>query len=77
MTCSTHPQSARYGGVPVTGALGVADSRREQLVAYLLAEQMDDGGWNCRPDRGGTHGSFHTTINVVEGLRDYVDTSSY
>jgi hypothetical protein len=50
----------------------VADARREQLVAYLLGQQMDDGGWNCQRDRGATHGSFHTTINVLEGLRDYV-----
>lgn len=51
----------------------VVDPRREQLVAYLLAQQMDDGGWNCQRDRGATHSSFHTTINVLEGLRDYVE----
>ena len=51
----------------------VADTRREQLVAYLLAQQMDDGGWNCERDRGAVHSSFHTTICVLEGLRDYVE----
>jgi hypothetical protein len=51
----------------------VADPRREQLVAYLLREQLDDGGWNCRRRGGDTHGSFHTTINVLEGLRAYVE----
>lgn len=51
----------------------VADTRREQLVAYLLRQQMDDGGWNCQRDRGATHSSFHTTINVLEGLRVYVE----
>lgn len=51
----------------------VADPRREQLVAHLLGQQMDDGGWNCQRDRGATHSSFHTTINVLEGLRDYVE----
>jgi len=51
----------------------VADPRREQLVGYLLGQQMDDGGWNCQRDRGATHSSFHTTINVLEGLRDYVE----
>jgi hypothetical protein len=51
----------------------VADRRREQLVTYLLRQQMDDGGWNCQRDRGATHSSFHTTINVLEGLRAYIE----
>ncbi|HEY7626768.1 MAG TPA: hypothetical protein VH761_06865, partial [Ilumatobacteraceae bacterium] len=46
----------------------IDDSRREQLVDYLLREQMPDGGWNCQLGQGATHGSFHTTINVLEGL---------
>ncbi len=43
----------------------------EQLVDYLLREQMPDGGWNCLRHEGATHSSFHTSINVLEGLRDY------
>jgi len=38
------------------------------LVARLLGEQMADGGWNCEQENGSTRGSFHTTINVLEGL---------
>jgi hypothetical protein len=38
------------------------------LVDRLLGEQMDDGGWNCEQENGSTHGSFHTTICVLEGL---------
>lgn len=45
---------------------------REALVAEVLAAQMPDGGWNCRRPKGATHSSFHTTINVLEGLRDYI-----
>lgn len=41
------------------------------LVDYLLREQMPDGGWNCLRHEGATHSSFHTTINVLEGLREY------
>jgi hypothetical protein len=52
----------------------IIDERREQLLDYLLGRQMRDGGWNCQTCRGATHGSFHTTINVLEGLRDYVDS---
>jgi len=41
------------------------------LVARLLGEQMADGGWNCEQENGSTRGSFHTTINVLEGLLEH------
>jgi hypothetical protein len=41
------------------------------LVPRLLGEQMADGGWNCEQENGATVGSFHTTINVLEGLAAY------
>lgn len=50
---------------------GVDDDRREGLVEFLLTHQLGDGGWNCEWDRGATHSSFHTTTNVLEGLREY------
>lgn len=40
------------------------------IVDRLLAEQMEDGGWNCEQERGSTRGSL-TTINVLEGLLEY------
>ncbi len=52
---------------------GLRTDYTESIIDYLLQEQMDDGGWNCRRFRGATHGSFHTTINVLEGLRGYVE----
>ncbi len=41
------------------------------IVDRLLREQMDDGGWNCEQANGSMRGSFHTTINVLEGLLEY------
>src|SRR5437870_10223405 len=41
------------------------------IVERLLGEQMADGGWNCEQENGSTRGSFHSTINVLEGLLDY------
>ncbi|HEX5479567.1 MAG TPA: hypothetical protein VFY79_07585 [Dehalococcoidia bacterium] len=38
------------------------------LVLRLISEQLDDGGWNCEAENGSTRSSFHTTINVLEGL---------
>jgi len=54
------------------------DQRLHQLAEHLVANQMDDGGWNCRHWRGDTHSSFHSTCSVLEGLlayqRAYPDT---
>ncbi|MFZ5908445.1 MAG: hypothetical protein ACOYYU_00330 [Chloroflexota bacterium] len=47
------------------------DERVHNLVGFLLGEQMEDGGWNCERINGATHASFHTTISVLEGLREY------
>jgi hypothetical protein len=41
------------------------------VLQRLLTEQMADGGWNCEQDNGSTRGSFHTTIDVLEGLLQY------
>ncbi len=55
----------------VAAFFGLRDARLETLADYLFREQMRDGGWNCRRVRGATHGSFHTTISVLEALLDY------
>jgi len=47
------------------------DDRLDGVAEYLLAQQMDDGGWNCRRDKGATHSSMHTTISALEGLHHY------
>ncbi|MCI9888865.1 squalene cyclase [Micrococcales bacterium 31B] len=41
------------------------------LVRRLLGEQQSDGGWNCERAHGSTASSFHSTINVLEGLLVY------
>jgi hypothetical protein len=41
------------------------------VVARLLGEQLDDGGWNCEVENGSVRSSFATTINVLEGLWAY------
>lgn len=47
---------------------GVDDDRLDSMIGYLLDEQLDDGGWNCRSRRGDRHSSFNTTILVLEAL---------
>lgn len=50
------------------------DPRVDRLAENVIAQQMADGGWNCRATpgySGATHGSFHTTILALEGLLEY------
>jgi hypothetical protein len=70
--------SYKYSETCVTGMFlailaqfRLPDRRLDALVEHLLGQQMRDGGWNCESFKGATHSSFHTTINVLEGLREY------
>jgi hypothetical protein len=49
-----------YFGVDVDG-----------IVARLLGEQLDDGGWNCEAENGSMRSSFNTTLCVLEGLLEH------
>jgi hypothetical protein len=57
------------GKVVALGAYFGEDVRA--IVDRLLGEQMSDGGWNCEQENGSTRGSFHTTIDVLDGLLEY------
>jgi hypothetical protein len=41
------------------------------IVARLVGERLDDGGWNCERTNGSVRSSFASTINVLEGLLEY------
>ncbi|QQS02224.1 MAG: squalene cyclase [Austwickia sp.] len=41
------------------------------LVERLLGERQPDGGWNCERATGSTRSSFHSTIDVLEGLLEW------
>ena len=47
------------------------DPRVEDVLTWLLANQLADGGWNCRNVRfGDTHSSFHTSILALEAIAE-------
>jgi hypothetical protein len=54
------------GMVLVLGAY--FDQDVDGVVARLLGEQLEDGGWNCEVENGSVRSSFATTIRVLEGL---------
>lgn len=61
--------------IRLAASFGYDDARVGPVVGWLLAQQLDDGGWNCRSNRtGSTHGSFHTTITALEALQARHDT---
>ncbi|HEX7003528.1 MAG TPA: hypothetical protein VF168_05030 [Trueperaceae bacterium] len=41
------------------------------IVERLTGERLDDGGWNCERQNGSLRSSFHSTVNVLEGLLEY------
>ena len=53
---------------------GGFDAHREPMARWLLAQQLEDGGWNCETRLGSTRSSFNTTILVLEGLLEYERT---
>jgi hypothetical protein len=54
------------GMVAVLGAY--FDQNVDGVVARLVGEQLEDGGWNCEVENGSVRSSFDTTIRVLEGL---------
>jgi len=55
----------------VVGLGAYFDQDVDGVVARLVGEQLEDGGWNCEAERGSVRSSFHSTIRVLEGLLDH------
>jgi hypothetical protein len=45
------------------------------IVERILGERLGDGGWNCEVENGSVRSSFDTTINVLDGLLAYEQTT--
>lgn len=51
---------------------GVQENDLKSIVDFILAQHMNDGGFNCRLNRkGAIHSSLHSTISVIEGILEY------
>jgi hypothetical protein len=58
--------------VLLASSFGFQHERIDPAVAWLLGQQLRDGGWNCESIRSGSrHGSFHTSISALDALLEY------
>lgn len=51
----------------------ISHTHNNEMIDYVLDKQMPDGGWNCQWHMNPTHSSLHTTINLLEGLAEYIE----
>lgn len=53
----------------------INDNRLNLILDYVLDKTMPDGAWNCmwNHDSKPKISSVHTTINVLEGLQEYIN----
>jgi hypothetical protein len=70
-----YARTVKYSDVCINGMVlnilcyfQLRDELLAAIVDYLLAKQMNDGGWNCRYFQGAVHSSLHTTVSVLEGF---------
>lgn len=60
------------GGVLAHAAyFGELGEGSDRIIAMLLEQQLDDGGWNCDPPEESTRSSFDSTLCVIEGFLAY------
>jgi hypothetical protein len=45
------------------------------IVERVLGERLADGGWNCEAETGSVRSSFHTTIDVLDGLIEFEEAT--
>lgn len=51
---------------------GADEDKLRSIVDFLITEHMPDGGFNCNSNTvGAVHSSLHSTISVLEGIREY------
>jgi hypothetical protein len=60
--------------VALAAYFGYEDDQIDGVIDWMVAQQLPDGGWNCRTLRSGSnHGSYHTSISVLEALAELAD----
>jgi hypothetical protein len=51
---------------------GTKEEDLKSIVDFIILQQLPDGGFNCQFNRqGARHSSLHSTLSVIEGIREY------
>jgi hypothetical protein len=51
---------------------GLEEEKMYSVIDFIITQQMNDGGFNCRLNRSGArHSSLHSTLSVLEGILEY------
>jgi hypothetical protein len=59
----------------LASSFGLPVDRLDPAVQWLCDQQLADGGWNCESvRRGSRHGSFNTSISVLDALLQYQES---
>jgi hypothetical protein len=64
-----------FVSVPESDAcyFGIEEEKVKSVVDFVISQQMKDGAFNCLVNRyGAKHSSMHTTINTLEGIKEYL-----
>lgn len=49
-----------------------AETGLHSIVDFIISQHMPDGGFNCNYNhQGAVHSSLHSTISILEGIREY------
>jgi hypothetical protein len=49
---------------------GIQPAMFNEIIDYIILHHQPDGGWNCNWWKGSQKSSLHTTLNVLECIRD-------
>ena len=50
------------------------EDQLKSVIDFIIGQQLKDGGFNCTLNRSGAkHSSMHSTISLLEGIREYIN----
>ena len=54
----------------ICGHAKIRSPKFDEIIDYLIDKRRSDGGWNCSWWKGSEKSSLHSTLTILESLRD-------